>query len=103
MNGGAGCKGPELVTLLAKSRSVPKGPDARVDLARHLLPETLLRPSGTIMFPEGVENLFELPVGVPPLMRPEISHGGCHMVARKYGLLEVSNKLLFYMYFWLRG
>ena len=55
------------------------------------------------MFPEGVENLSELPVGVPPLMRPEISHGGCHMVARKYGLLEVSYKLLFYMYFWLRG
>ena len=55
------------------------------------------------MFPEGVENLFELPVGVPPLMGPEISHGGCHMVARKYGLLEVSYKLLFYMYFWLRG
>ncbi len=36
-------------------------------------------------------------------MGPEISHGGCHMVARKYGLLEVSYKLLFYMYFWLRG
>ena len=29
----------------------------------------------------GIENLSALPVGVPPLRRPEISHGGCQMVA----------------------
>ena len=30
-------------------------------------------------------------------MRLEVSHGGCHMVARKYGLLEDSYNLLIYM------
>ena len=30
MNGGAVCEGPELLALLTKSRSVPKGPDPNV-------------------------------------------------------------------------
>ena len=63
----------------------------------------LVRRSGTIVAIAAVENLPALPIGNPPRKRPEISHGGCHMVARKNGLLEVSYKLLFYMYVWLRG
>ena len=35
-------------------------------------------------------------------MRSEISHGGCHMVARKNGLSEGSYKLLIYLSFWIR-
>jgi len=43
----------------------------------------LVRRSGTIVAFAGVENLSALPIGTPPRKRPEISHGGCHMVARK--------------------
>jgi len=43
----------------------------------------LLRRSGTNVAFAGVENLSALPIGTPPRKRPEISHGGCHMVARK--------------------
>jgi len=43
----------------------------------------LLRRSGTIVAIAAVENLPALPIGNPTRKRPEISHGGCHMVARK--------------------
>ena len=43
----------------------------------------LLRRSGTIVAIAAVENLPALPIGNPPRKRPEISHDGCHMVARK--------------------
>jgi hypothetical protein len=47
----------------------------------------LLRRSGTNVAFAAVENLSALPIGNPPRKRPEISHGGCHMVAKKIGLL----------------
>ncbi len=53
-----------------------------------------VRRSGTIVAFAGVENLSALPTGTPPRKRPEISHGGCHMVARKNGLSESSDKPL---------
>ncbi len=52
----------------------------------------LLRRSGTNVAFAAVENLSALPIGNPPRKRPEISHGGCHMVARKNGLSEGSGK-----------
>ena len=54
----------------------------------------LLRRSGTNLAFAGVENLSALPIGTPPRKRPEISHGGCHMVGRKNGLSEGPDKPL---------
>jgi len=42
-------------------------------------------------------------IGVQPLRPPQISHGGCHMVARNNGLSEGSDKPLFLLHIWLRG
>ena len=67
-----------------------RGPDSRIFSQAFML----LRRSGTIVAFAGVKNLSALPIGTQPRKHPEISHGGCHMVARKNGLSEGSDKPL---------
>ena len=67
-----------------------RGPDSRIFSQASMR----VRRSGTIVAFAGVENLSALPIGTPPCKHPEISHGDCHMVAKKNGLSEGSDKPL---------
>ena len=56
-----------------------RDPDSRIFSQAFML---LRRSKANVAFAV-VENLSALPIGTPRRKRPEISHGGCHMVARK--------------------
>jgi len=70
-------------------------------LQRNQLPEARLRIDGTTWYMRREKGLTRR-IESQPLQPPQISHGGCHMVAKNNGLSKGFDKPLFLRHVLLR-